>query len=205
MAIKKLGLDYVVVTSVTRDDLKDQGASVFVETIKQVRVLNPGIKIEVLVPDFLGQRKHVEQVALASPEVMAHNIETVRRLTPLLRPQADYKRSLSLLKMIKEINSGIVVKSGMMVGLGETFSEVKEAMQDLHLAGCDILTIGQYLAPSKTARHIPVERFVLPEEFEGYREKALAMGFKHVVSGPLVRSSYLAKEAYQECLEKVCV
>lgn len=200
-AVKKLGFDYVVVTSVTREDLEDQGCQHFAQTIKHVRALNPGIKVEVLIPDFLGKKDLIETVVRAFPEVIAHNIETVRRLTPALRPRADYERSLSVLKTVKEANPNIFVKSGIMVGLGETLDEIEETMQDLYLAGCDILTIGQYLAPSTTARHVPVARFVSPEEFEQYKEKALAIGMKYVFSSPLVRSSYLAKEAYQSCLE----
>jgi len=201
-AVKKLGLDYVVVTSVTRDDLEDQGCQHFAKTIGEIRKISPGIKIEVLIPDFLGKRSFIEAVALASPEVVAHNIETVRRLTLRLRPQADYTRSLSVLKAVKEVNPSIFVKSGIMVGLGETLDEIEETIQDLYSAGCDILTIGQYLAPSTTARHVPVARFVSPEEFDRYKEKALAIGIQHVVSSPLVRSSYLAQEAYQACQEK---
>lgn len=201
-AVKALGLDYVVVTSVTRDDLEDQGCQHFVKTINEIRKINPGIKIEVLIPDFSGKKSFVEAVALASPDVVAHNIETVRRLTLQLRPQADYLRSLSVLRVAKEANPNIFIKSGIMVGLGETLGEIEETMQDLHFVGCDMLTIGQYLAPSRTARHVPVARFVSPEEFDRYKERALAIGIQHVVSSPLVRSSYLAKEAYQACQEK---
>lgn len=211
-AVKRLHLDYVVVTSVTRDDLKDKGANHFLKTISETRLLNPQTKIEVLIPDFSADASLIEMVAQARPEVMAHNIETVRRLTPILRPQADYDRSLSVLRIIKEIDPQIVVKSGLMLGLGETVDDVDQAMKDLRFHGCDILTIGQYLAPSKTSRHVPIEKFISLQEFEDYKEKALALGFKYVLSGPLVRSSYLAKEAYQASqefvgcpsLEKVC-
>jgi len=202
-AVKKLNLDYVVITSVTRDDLDDKGAGHFFETVIEARRLNPETKIEVLIPDFLADRKLIEMVIQARPAVIAHNIETVKRLTPMLRPQADYARSLSVLKIIKEVNPEIVIKSGLMLGFGETEIDIDETMKDLLLHGCDILTLGQYLAPSKTSRHVKVEKFISLQEFEQYREKALALGFKCVLSAPLVRSSYLAKEVYEGCLEKV--
>lgn len=198
-AVKRLGLDHAVVTSVTRDDLDDQGAAFFVRTIQAIRRRDPRIKVEVLVPDFFGKKEIIASVAQALPEVMAHNIETVRRLTPVLRPQADYARSLSVLKTIKEAQRSVVVKSGMMLGLGETPREVKETMQELYDSGCDLLTIGQYLAPSKAGRHVRVERFPSLQEFADHEHHARAIGFKHVVSAPLVRSSYLAHEAYQAC------
>lgn len=202
-AVKKFGVDYVVITSVTRDDLVDQGAKHFVKTISEIRSLNPEIKIEVLIPDFSGNERFIKTVAEARPEVIAHNIETVRRLTPVLRPQADYARSLFVLSLVKKADPAIFVKSGLMLGLGETAGDIEETMKDLVSAGCDILTLGQYLAPSKTSRHVKVERFITLKEFEQYREKALALGFKYVLSAPLVRSSYLAKEAYEACLEKI--
>jgi lipoic acid synthetase len=198
-AVKKFGLDYVVITSVTRDDLKDKGAEHFFNTIIETHSLNPDIKIEVLIPDLLGDRRLIEIVAQAQPAVIAHNIETVRRLTPMLRPQADYDRSLSVLRIVKDIAPEIITKSGLMVGLGETEDDVIATMNDLVFHGCEILTIGQYLAPSTGYRHMRVKEFVSLEKFEQYKDKALSVGFKHVLSAPLVRSSYLAKEAYEYC------
>ncbi|MCX5681946.1 MAG: lipoyl synthase [Candidatus Omnitrophica bacterium] len=201
-AVKKLGLEYIVITSVTRDDLEDKGAGHFSKTIIALRLLNPEIKIEILIPDFSADVNLIKIVAQARPEVIAHNIETVRRLTAILRPQADYDRSLSVLRMIKESNPQIVVKSGLMLGLGETADEIDQTMKDLFLNGCDILTIGQYLSPSRDSRHVRVGKFISLQEFADYKDKALSLGFKYVLSGPLVRSSYLAKEAYQGCLER---
>lgn len=201
--VKRLQLDHVVITSVTRDDLDDNGAEHFVKTISEMRLLNPETKIEVLIPDFSGNEKFIKMVVAARPEVIAHNIETVKRLTPSLRPQADYERSLFVLGIVKRSNPEIFVKSGLMLGLGETIEDIEETLRDLVFAGCDILTLGQYLAPSKTSRHVRVERFITLKEFEQYREKALALGFKYVLSAPLVRSSYLAKEAFDGCREEV--
>lgn len=200
-AIKEMHLDHAVVTSVTRDDLPDAGAGHFARTIFEIRRVNPQTKIEVLIPDLLGDKNLIAVVVDAKPDVIAHNIETVRRLSPLLRPQADYERSLVVLKIVKDIAPKIIVKSGLMLGLGESDADIKEAMKDLLQNGCDILTLGQYLAPSKGVRHVRVERFFSPEEFSRYKENALALGFKYVLSAPLVRSSYLAKEAYLQCLE----
>jgi len=200
-AIKEMRLDHAVVTSVTRDDLSDAGAGHFARTIVEIRRVNPRTKIEVLIPDLLGDKNLIKVVADARPDVIAHNIETVRRLAPLLRPQADYERSLAVLKIVKDVASDILVKSGLMLGLGESDADIEETMKDLLQSGCDILTLGQYLAPSKGVRHAKVERFFSPEEFDRYKEKALALGFKYVLSAPLARSSYLAKEAYEGCLK----
>lgn len=196
-AVKKLNLRYVVVTSVTRDDLTDGGAGHFAKTILAIRKATPLTKIEVLVPDFLGNRKHFKVVNDANPDVISHNIETVARLTKEIRPQADYQRSLEVLAAFKELNTFALIKSGFMVGLGETEREVIELMHDLLDAGCDLLTIGQYLAPSR--KHSEVMRFVSPERFEEYRRLGQEIGFKHVLSGPLVRSSYIAEQGYHEC------
>lgn len=186
-AVEKLGLKYAVVTSVTRDDLDDGGASVFARTIEAIRERVPGCRVEVLIPDFRGDEEALRTVLDARPDVLNHNVEVVRRLFPEARPQGDYERSLNLLKRAR----GCVTKSGFMVGLGETGEEVKGAMGDL-CGVADILTIGQYLRPS--LNHLPVERYYAPEEFEGFKELGLEMGFRHVESGPLVRSSYHAQE-----------
>ncbi len=199
-AVRKLGLRYVVVTSVARDDLQDEGAGHFQRTIEAIRALTPDVKVEVLIPDFSAKLEHLKLVTDAAPEVISHNLETVRRLSPAVRPQADYERSLSVLKLIKNLDSSIFVKSSFMVGLGETKEEIVELMQDLRRSFCQILTIGQYLAPTQMKRHVRVERFVTPEEFESYQRLGLELGFKHVMSGPLVRSSYIAEEGYKAAL-----
>ncbi|WP_028325717.1 lipoyl synthase [Desulfatirhabdium butyrativorans] len=189
-AAHKLGLRHVVITSVTRDDLPDGGASWFVETIHAVREALPDAGIEVLIPDFQGNGEALNAVLEARPTVLNHNIETVERLYPLVRPMADYRRSLDLLEKAAGHPQGVLVKSGIMVGLGERDAELFDAIADLRSHGCTLLTIGQYLQPSKA--HLPVERYVRPAHFDMYREKALKMGFSRVVSGPFVRSSYHA-------------
>jgi lipoic acid synthetase len=200
-AVKELNLRYVVITSVARDDLKDEGAGHFAETIRAVRAVSPATKVEVLIPDFSNQLSSLQTLVAAKPEVISHNIETVRRLSPDIRPQADYDRSLAVLRNFKRMGPSIFVKSSFMVGLGETEEEIVEGMADLVRAGCDILTVGQYLAPTALKRHVRVERFPDPQEFEGYRKKGLELGFKHVMSAPLVRSSFIAERGYRECLE----
>lgn len=189
-AVALLALDYAVITSVTRDDLPDGGASHFAATVRAVRAQRPNCKVEVLVPDFAGSTEALNQVLAAAPHVLNHNVETVPRLYPVVRPQADYRRSVRLLAQAAQ--AGVVTKSGLMVGLGETSEEVVATMADLRGAGCSILTIGQYLQPSP--QHLPVDRFVPPEEFEQLRATGLAMGFAHVEAGPLVRSSYHAAQ-----------
>ncbi len=189
-AINLLGLDYVVLTSVARDDLSDQGAGHFVETIAAIRHLSPQIKIEVLTPDFRGDRACITTVVSAKPVCYNHNIETVRRLQGVVRRGAKYDRSLSVLQVVKELNPQIVTKSGLMVGHGETVTEIVETMQDLHNIGCTSLTIGQYLRPS--LEHLPVQKYWEPLEFEQLGAIARQIGFTHVRSGPLVRSSYHA-------------
>ena len=198
-AVENMGLHYVVITSVTRDDLPDGGAAHFAATIKAVREQVPGALIEVLIPDFQGNADALYTVLDAMPDVLNHNIETVPRLYPLARPQAIYDRSLELLKRVSVRNPSIPVKSGLMVGLGETFAEIQTTFRDLVAAGCQILTVGQYLQPSRD--HLPVARYVRPEEFEKLRATALDMGFKEVASGPFVRSSYQAKDLYQAVAE----
>jgi len=200
LAVKQLGLRYVVVTSVARDDIEDEGALQFAKTIWAIRHLTPDVKIEVLIPDFSAKEGSLKILSDARPEVISHNIETVRRLSPYIRPQASHDRSLRVLRRFRELNPCAFVKSSLMAGIGETTKEITEVMEELREAGCQILTIGQYLAPTRAKRHLPVERFLSPEEFENYRQKGLEMGFVYVESGPLVRSSYIAEKGYQSAL-----
>ncbi len=194
-AIRRMNLKYVVVTSVDRDDLEDGGASHFAACIREIRRLNPSIYIEVLIPDFRGDVEALKRIVEARPHVVAHNIETVRRLTPAVRdPRAGYDQSLAVLENIKKLDKGIYTKSSIMVGLGEEKEEVVSAMKDLRGVGVDFLTIGQYLQPSKG--HIPVREYVHPDVFEEYRLIGEGLGFKYVASGPLVRSSYKAGEYF---------
>ncbi|MCD6452143.1 MAG: lipoyl synthase [Acidobacteria bacterium] len=189
-AVVKLNLRYAVITSVTRDDLPDGGAGFFAETIKMIRKYSPSTRVEVLIPDFKGDPEALETVLSASPDVLNHNLETVRRLYPEVRPQADYERSLAVLKRAKEHVPSLLTKSGLMVGLGEDISEIKEAMADLRETGCDLLTLGQYLQP--TPSHLPIARYYHPDEFRKLAREGMEMGFLHVEAGPLVRSSYRA-------------
>lgn len=199
-AVREMQLDYVVITSVSRDDLDDKGAIQFANCVEALRKDNKNLKIELLIPDFQGIRKNLEIVVKSSPDVLAHNLETVPRLYDKVRPQADYNISMQVLDLIKKLNPSIITKSGIMVGLGENFEEVVAVMKDLRRVNCDILTIGQYLAPSKA--HIMVQRFLPQEEFDKFQEIALDMGFKCVASAPLVRSSFKAKEIFAECLTR---
>lgn len=192
-AVDLLGLDYVVLTSVARDDLSDQGAGRFVETIAAIRQQRPQAKIEVLTPDFRGDRTCISTVVAASPICYNHNIETVRRLQGVVRRGAKYERSLSVLKFVKELAPEITTKSGLMVGHGETEAEIVETLQDLYAIGCTSLTLGQYLRPS--LEHLPVRKYWTPEEFDRLGEIAKQIGFDRVRSGALVRSSYHASEA----------
>ncbi len=192
-ATRRMRLRHIVITAVARDDLADGGADHFRRTIEMVRELNPGIVIEVLVPDFNDHDGSIEAVLAANPHIFNHNLETVRRLTPAVRHRATYDRSLSVLRKVKARRGDtIYTKSGLMLGLGETEEELVTAMGDLRAAGCDILTLGQYLQP--TLKHLPVTEFVNPERFAEYKIRAEAMGFVHVASGPMVRSSYHADE-----------
>jgi len=193
-AAEKLNLSYIVITSVTRDDLADGGASQFAKVINLLRENRSGAIVEVLIPDFRGSAEALKLVVEARPQVINHNVETVPRLYPKVRPGADYSRSLELLFMVKNLNPGIITKSGLMLGLGETREEVVEVMKDLREANCGLLTLGQYLQPS--ARHHPVIRFVPPEEFTRYRDIGREMGFIDVAAAPLVRSSFKAAELY---------
>ncbi len=189
-AAQAMGLRHVVITSVNRDELPDGGASVFAETILETRRLTPSCTIEVLIPDFEGSPAALDRVLDARPEILNHNIETVARLFPSIRPQGKYERSINLLARAKA--RGARTKSGLIVGMGEAEAEIREVMRDLRGVDCDILTIGQYLQPTKD--HLPVSRFYHPDQFEAFRIEGLAMGFAHVESGPLVRSSYHAEQ-----------
>ncbi len=187
-SVKDMNLKHCVITSVDRDDLPDGGASAWVETIRKIRELNPGITMETLIPDFLGHYQNLKLILDEKPEVISHNLETVRRLTGKIRSRARYDRSLQVIKWIAE--AGIRSKSGIMLGLGETEEEILETMDDLREVGCEVLTLGQYLQP--THKHIEVHEYVRPEIFEKYRQIGLQKGFRYVESGPLVRSSYKA-------------
>jgi len=192
-ATRRMGLKHVVITAVARDDLQDGGAEHFRRTIEAVRDLNPGIVVEVLTPDFLDRDDAIDSVLVARPDIFNHNLETIRRLTPSVRHRATYDRSLRVLAKVKDrLGDQVHTKSGMMLGLGETQEEVLEAMRDLRHANCDMLTLGQYLQP--TLKHLPVVDFIPPAVFDTLRREGQAMGFAHVASGPLVRSSYHADE-----------
>lgn len=190
-SIKLMKIKHAVLTSVDRDDLKDGGAILWAETVHAVRRISPGTTMETLIPDFQGIEKNIDRVIDARPEIISHNLETVRRLTREVRIQAQYDRSLQVLRYIKE-SGHPRTKSGVMLGLGESESEVLETLEDLREAAVDVVTLGQYLQP--TPKHLPVREFITPERFERYREVGLEMGFRHVESGPLVRSSYRAQK-----------
>jgi lipoic acid synthetase len=194
-AAAELGLKHVVVTSVTRDDLVDGGARHFAATVQALRSHNSQMIVELLIPDFQGSLGALRTVLASGPDIVNHNLETVPRLYPEVRPQADYSRSLDLLKRVKEINPGKITKSGLMLGLGEERKEVTETMVGLRGVSCDLLTLGQYLRPS--GRHHPVARYLPPEEFEDLRQEGERMGFRAVFSGPLVRSSFRAAELFK--------
>ena len=193
-AVKRMGLKYCVITSVNRDDLADGGAFIFAMCIKRIREEVPGCQVEVLIPDFDGSELGLRRVLKARPEVLNHNIESAKRIFPRVRPRGDYQRSLGLLARAKEIEPSIPTKSGIIVGMGEEWDEVVDTMKDLRSVDCDLLTIGQYLRPS--LKHIPIARFYKPSEFEELRIIGESLGFKHVASGPLVRSSYHADEQH---------
>jgi lipoic acid synthetase len=189
-SIKTMGIKHAVITSVDRDDLEDKGSGIWSEAIKEVKRVNPGISMETLIPDFDGVHEWINRIIEARPEVISHNLETVKRLSRTVRSRAKYELSLKVIKQISE--SGIISKSGIMLGLGETREEILDCMDDLREAGCQVFTLGQYLRPSKY--HIEVEEWISPEQFEEYREIALSRGFRHVESHPLVRSSYHAEK-----------
>jgi lipoic acid synthetase len=194
-AVGQMALGHAVVTSVNRDELPDGGAAIFAETIREIRRQSPGTTVEVLIPDFVGRPESLDAVLAARPEILNHNVETVPRLYPRVRPQARYERSLQVLRRTKERAPELVCKSGIMVGLGETRAEVLATMRDIASQGTDILTVGQYLRPSPV--HLPIERYWAPSEFDELREAGMGMGFRHVEAGPLVRSSYHAERHVQ--------
>lgn len=191
-AVAAMELQHAVITSVTRDDLEDGGASIFAAVIREIREHVPGCTVEVLVPDFQGKSSALETVIDAKPDILGHNLETVPRLYPVARPQADYVRSLHLLRAAKDLDPVVLTKSGIMVGLGEDLDEIQGVMEDLRTVDCDILTLGQYLCPSST--HLPVQRYYTPDEFESFGKIASERGFPWVESAPLVRSSYHAAQ-----------
>jgi lipoic acid synthetase len=195
-SVQAMGLRYATVTGVARDDLEDGGAWLYAETVRQIHALNPGTGVELLIPDFNAVPELLRQVFEAAPEVLAHNVETVPRIFKRIRPGFRYERSLDVIRQARE--AGLVTKSNLILGMGETPDEVTAALADLHAAGCDLVTITQYLRPSP--RHHPVERWVHPDEFEAFAGQAAAIGFLGVMSGPLVRSSYRAGRLYQQAL-----
>ncbi len=199
--VKKMGLRYCVITSVNRDDLADGGAFIFAACINRIRQETPDCKVEVLIPDFDGSRDALARVMDAGPDVLNHNIESTKRVFPRVRPKGDYRRSLELLATAKELDSKAVTKSGIIVGMGETVAEVVETMRDLREVDCDLLTIGQYLRPS--AKHIAIDRFYHPSEFADLARTGEEMGFRHVASGPLVRSSYHADVQHEAAVLNV--
>lgn len=193
--VQNLNLEYVVITSVTRDDLPDGGASFFVRTVKEIRRKVPDALVELLIPDLQGDKDALKSITEIRPDVLNHNIETVPRLYTTVRPGAIYQRSIDLLKQIITFDSTIITKSGLMLGLGERHEEIINVLKDLIDAGCRLVTIGQYLQPTKS--HLPVERYIPPKEFDNWRKIALEMGFSEVAAGPFVRSSYNAKNLYR--------
>ena len=193
--VERMDLRYAVITSVNRDELPDGGAFIFAQCIRQIRRRLPTCKIEVLIPDFQGDRNALATVVDAAPDTLNHNIETVRRVFPRVRPKGDYDQSLELLERAREMSPDCVTKSGMMVGLGETWNEIIDTMRDLRSVSCDLLTIGQYLRPS--GKHAPLSRWYTPDEFDELRREGEALGFRHVAAGPLVRSSYHADEQHE--------
>lgn len=198
-AVKELGLEYVVITSVDRDDLPDGGASHFARVVEEIRKISESIKIEVLIPDFRGDFNALKVVVESNPDVINHNIETVKSLYRMVRPGGNYERSLLILRKVKEFNPGKITKSGFMVGLGESFEEIVQLLQDLKSSGVDIITVGQYLQPSKES--LTVQRYYTDEEFEKIEKLGRSLGFREVFSGKLVRSSYHAGEVYHRSYE----
>jgi len=193
--VKRIGLKYCVITSVNRDDLPDGGSVVFAMCIRKIREQVPGCKVEVLIPDFKGSWLSLKKTVDARPDVLNHNIESARRIFPKVRPKGKYDLSLELFTKVKEMDSSLITKSGIIVGMGEEWQEILDTMGDLRHVGCDLLTIGQYLRPS--AKHLPVSRYYTPQEFEELAQIGYDLGFKHVASGPLVRSSYHAEEQHE--------
>lgn len=202
-AVRELGLCYVVITSVTRDDLPDEGAGHFARVVGHIRSLCPQVIVEVLIPDFSARRECLKAVAESGAHVIGHNIETVRRLSVMVRSRADHDRSLQVLSLARNMAPQAVIKSGLMAGMGETDEEIFSAFDELKAAGCDMVTVGQYLSPGNIQRHVPVARFVAPDIFETYRQEGLKRGLRAMTCGPLVRSSYLAEESYRSCQEGI--
>lgn len=198
-SVKKMGLKYVVITSVNRDDLPDGGSFIFSQCVKQVRKQVDDCKIEVLIPDFQGNHEALVTIIESNPDTLNHNIESVRRIFNRVRPQGNFDQSIKLLSDSKKINSNIVTKSGMMVGLGETWDEIIETMEELRSVGCDVLTIGQYLRPSQ--KHVALSKWYTPEEFSSLQDIGFELGFSHVFAGPLVRSSYHAAEQHEAAVK----
>lgn len=196
-AVRQLALRHVVVTAVARDDLNDEGAGHYAECVRAIHEACPDTTVEVLPADFHARRDCIETLCAAGPELYNHNLEMVERLTPFIRPQGSYRRSLDVLRIVKELAPHIITKSGLMVGLGESEAELHRAFRDLRGVGCDVLTIGQYLQPTPD-HHWPIKRFYRPEEFDALRDAALAMGFISVAAGPFVRSSYNAEDVFEE-------
>ncbi len=196
-SVKKMGLRYATVTGVCRDDLEDEGAWLYAETIRQIHQVNPGVGVEMLAPDFSGKRELVQQVLDAKPEVFAHNVETVPRIFKRIRPGFRYERSLDVLRMSRD--EGLVTKSNLILGMGETRDEISQALHDLHDAGAELITITQYLRPGPTL--LPIDRWVTPQEFDELAEEAKEIGYAGVLSGPLVRSSYRAGRLYRTAME----
>ncbi len=195
-AIAELQLNYVVITSVDRDDLPDGGAAIFAETVRQLKAKSPNTLVEILAPDFRGRREDIQTVVESKPDVLGQNIETVRRLSPLVRDRrAGYDQTINVLRLVKEMDPSLRTKSSIMVGMGETPDEVIETMRDLRAAQVDLLAIGQYLQPTQFKRHVPLIEYVPPNQFAAYKEMGLKLGFQYVAAGPLVRSSYRAREA----------
>lgn len=192
---RDMALSYVVVTSVTRDDLPDGGADLFAATIHALRDAIPEVRVEVLIPDFQGHAAAIAAVVKAGPDVLNHNLETIPELYPRVRPEADYRRSLDLLQRVRDLAPHMMTKSGLMLGLGESEAEVRRTLEDLRAVDCRMVTLGQYLQP--TPDHLPVQRYVPPEEFDHWRDVALQLGFQEAASGPLVRSSYQARELFR--------
>ena len=196
-AISQMNLEYVVLTSVDRDDLADEGSSHFAETIEQIKMLDPHLIVEVLTPDFKGRKEYIEKIVRACPDVFAHNVETVRRLTPMVRdPRAGYQQSLNVLESVKQMDKSRYTKTSLMLGLGETDEEVKQCLEELRSVGCDVVTFGQYLQPRR--RHLQVQEYIRPEKFEFWKKYSEELGFLYVASGPLVRSSYRAGEFFMK-------
>jgi lipoic acid synthetase len=193
-AIAELGLQHAVITSVTRDDLSDGGAGQFAQLVKEIRRRSPQCRIELLIPDLQGDWNALDTIIAEPPDILGHNVETVARLYPQVRPEAVYQRTLELLAEVHQRDAAIITKSGLMLGMGETQPEVLQVMRDLRRQNCQLLTLGQYLAPTK--EHFPVQRYVTPQEFSDYARQGLELGFNHVESGPLVRSSYHAEEQF---------